>query len=232
MSSNLEEQENNPNTIHGYNPDAGVDSVEGDGEKNTTTIHGYNPDTHEHEYSVVVDIDEVDATEKNTTQIPIPEYNEGFETIAFDSTKQVWEVSTIVAPLTGPKTSALRNINGEMLRTLSRISTRQAQSAGLYELKYSESIEYIEAGKPTDISNYPFLEACTSISKIPVDDYANTIIEKHNEYTNTLLNIEKIRMRAKVKIAAIEYNGSGDINILIKKINTIAEAAVEELFNL
>lgn len=196
------------------------------------TIYAYDPDTFQFLYSLVVDISESESIEKNSTFVPIPEYNIAYEVITFNLATRLWEIVIIPSPLTNPKIIANQMIDTAISTVLHTISTLNVQAyTGMYELKYNESLKYMEDGQPTDLTDYPFLEAGVGATASSAVDYANVVITKHNEYVNALVNIEKIRLTAKNKITAVEYDGTVPIDTLIDKIDAIAKTTIDALLN-
>lgn len=200
--------------------------------ENVLLIHGFDPDTFFWTWSSALDADESENIEENTTLVPLPNYNPMVENAKFNTSSQLWEIITKENPLDILKVDTFRKLDVELARTLRRTNSPTAQSSGLYDLKYRESLQYIEDGSPADLSNYAFIEMGTKISGMNAVDYANLIISKHDEYANKLINIEKIRLQAKAEIGAVEYDGSVKAEILVSKITDIAEKAIDALFNL
>jgi len=205
-----------------------------DVEENTTLIHGYDPNTFLWEWTAAVDEDTTAGVDEdnNTTRVPMPDYSPFFEKVKFNTSTQLWEIIAIENALGTGKIAALSLLNVEFARTLKKISSPIAQSSGLYEMKYKESMQYKEDGSPTDLSNYPLLETGVIASGMSAEDYANLTISKHDEYANKLINIEKIRLQANVDINAVEYDASVKTEVLISKIDNIVEMAIDALFNL
>lgn len=176
------------------------------------------------------DLEEVEN--EYTTRVPIPEYNPLIQHPKFNTSSQLWEIIIKENPLDSRKYSSISKIDGEFSRAMRRLSSPIAQTTGLYELKYKESLQYIDDDTPDDLSSYPFLEMGVASSGMSAIDYANLTISKHDEYNNLLFEIENIRLQAKADIRAVEYDGTGDVEALIALIDDITDAAVMALINL
>lgn len=200
---------------------------------NLIAVHGYEPDTFDYAWTMMVDPkDDEEYSKENTTLEPLPDYNPSFEDIKFNPSSQQWEISIRVGFLDEKKQSVFHILDKEFAVALRKISTPIAQSSGLYELKYKESVQYIGDGAPTDLSNYPLIEIGVSTSGMTAADYANLTISKHEEYNNKLVDIEKIRLKAKADINAIESDSGTDVEVLFSKIEEIAEVAIGTIIKL
>lgn len=199
---------------------------------NFIVVYYYDPATFTYLHSLVVDADKPGGIDDNTTLVEPPDFDPQSELAQFDTLTEVWTVSDIPSPLDIPKHDAYKMIDTRIHTVLNRVSTPEAQTAGLYDLKYTESLQYFADGEPIDLTDYPLLTVSTTVTGMTATECANEIISKRNEYVIQLASIEDIRLLAKADIAAIAEDGVATIAELITEIYDIADTAVIALDNL
>lgn len=218
----------NEQTIIDINPDAENDELAPE----LTTIYGYNPDSQMLSHVVETILTDDTIIEDFTTLTIPPVYDNTMQNIKYHPDTDKWEVVDIANPLEDIKTTAKAVIDVEIKTITRKLITFNAQNAGLYDLKYAESIRYIKSGSPDDLVDYPFLQIGVDVSSMNATDYANLIIAKHDEYNQKLLEMEAIRSKGKADIDAVKLGTATDTIIATTKINKIAEIASLKLYNL
>ena len=201
-------------------------------EDTITTIYEYDPNT-----GLCVSISQMiledgSTLPENSTLVPQPDYDIRTHYLRFDVSKNKWISEELTSPLDELKISAKSDIDLEVNRLLKKIITFDAQATGLYDLKYAESIKFIESGQSDASVEYPFLQTEAQATGKSAIECANIIIDKRNEYVTQLNEIEKIRISAKASIDAVNLSATVNIDAAHSQITEITRIATEQLFNL
>lgn len=88
-----------------------------------------------------------------------------------------------------------------------------------YTIKESEARRFISDGRPTDTTKYKMLTAESKSRKIDINDLADIIIAKADEWITISANIEAIRLQYKDLIKSLnsEKIEIGDITIIVEE---------------
>ena len=198
-----------------------------------TMIYGYNPDSLLLSHLIETILQEGEELEEFTTLTAPPAFNKELQIPKYQPSVDKWVIVDIEDPLKGIKDYSKNEVDVEIKTVMRKMVTVSAQNSGLYDMKYDESVRYLDSDKPTDLTDYPLLKVGAEVSGLSGEEYANLIIQKRAEYQQKMTEMETIRLKAKADIDAVVLGtGAKAMQTAKDKIEKISQIAALKLYNL